>query len=705
MKHLLISLLFGLLVLTTNAQTHTFFKNVILKVDTLEFSLLQNSLQHDGNQQLHFEYDNEDEVCEIFLFTEDSYANTPITLLPSGDFEVLDSLLKTGNGQYRFKIRFKDLNKSEFLKLLFTYSAPEGNQGIAEIPLFASTSTYLRFYPVNDELYIGEEKIFELVSNNTENIQEVLDWNTSGNIDYRLTARFNQIRLHVIPKATGLHTLTFIPKTRKPFISNGNQIKYELDPISYSFSVKQSRLRFLNIDRQEITFNEEIRQQGIEIQMDYQSGIEIEKTYRIENQEAPGGPLIAEIFVKSMLTNNRVLCILRTYNYHRTSQGYLYIKDGDKPRFITNFNITPKTTINKVSVLREGSEWSTNLNVSPGDVVDIRLEGEGLHKALFRWEDVENITPDSSIRNENLMLFKIRVPQGISKRRIELYNHGQPTGFGLNVREFQVARDFDFLKLNYGEKDYTVSSIGGMLIYDKTMRDILIDFDKDIIDSPQKLYGKQYLRFDLKITGRNGELIELQTIENIVVVPGDKSPRAQYYNRRDETTSAISLNKILKRKTFDLEDWAKIEITVQHRKEMYEGAVFKKDIVLYLQKPFTFDIDVSFPAGLLINTFGTSQYQNLGGISMAMIAQFSFADPDRPGKFKPYRVGAGFLALNTFDLSNSNTPRDMGLVVIGTLSPTRRDVKLTFPLYLGGGYKLNEKKWFVLLGPGIRVKL
>ena len=47
----------------------------------------------------------------------------------------------------------------------------------------------------------------------------------------------------------------------------------------------------------------------------------------------------------------------------------------------------------------------------------------------------------------------------------------------------------------------------------------------------------------------------------------------------------------------------------------------------------------------------------------------------------------------------------MSIVVIGSIYPTRKDVKLSFPLYLGGGYMLNKGKWFVLLGPGIRVSL
>ena len=60
--------------------------------------------------------------------------------------------------------------------------------------------------------------------------------------------------------------------------------------------------------------------------------LRMQKTYRLESQEEPGGSLIGEIFTKSSLANNRVLCILRVYNYHRKPDGYLYIKDGDVAR-------------------------------------------------------------------------------------------------------------------------------------------------------------------------------------------------------------------------------------------------------------------------------------------------------------------------------------------------------------------------------------
>jgi hypothetical protein len=49
----------------------------------------------------------------------------------------------------------------------------------------------------------------------------------------------------------------------------------------------------------------------------------------------------------------------------------------------------------------------------------------------------------------------------------------------------------------------------------------------------------------------------------------------------------------------------------------------------------------------------------------------------------------------------------VGLVALASLYPikTKYSSRLSFPLFAGGGYFLSEQKWFLLFGPGIRVRL
>ena len=195
--------------------------------------------------------------------------------------------------------------------------------------------------------------------------------------------------------------------------------------------------------------------------------------------------------------------------------------------------------------MHEGQDWTQNSSVYPGETVNVKIEGEGLNKAKFHWEDVLDITSDTLIRNENQCFFKLKVPMGINKRRISLYNNVTPTSCSLSVKEYQTPRTMDFVLLNYGSGNRILSNLNPTVIQRNTIKDITIGFDNLKIDSDNKLFGKQYLDVDVKILGKRGELIEMKSIKNLVVCPGDNSPRASYYKDKAWTNSKISLNTLL----------------------------------------------------------------------------------------------------------------------------------------------------------------
>jgi hypothetical protein len=710
MKYLVQLALSGMLwiiVCLSPASAQVFFKEIVLKTDTLSFYLSKDQITVQGERHLAFQYFREDEVCEVRLYPHSFDNPGKPSLLPSGDYDIIDSVSNINQEYYRLKVRFNALTKSQFLSFNFSFEkSAQANDFVYQLKLFPYTHTYVKFYPETEDLYIGEEKTFDLVTNNLANIRLNNTWTNGQAIDYRLSQQDGRLKLHLLPGKLGSQPLNLEIQTLKPFIDEKKAIRYKLPLISQSFNVKVSRLAFLNVDMKEVTLDEESQRKGIEIQLDNSRLLALQKTYRIENQEEPGGVLIAEIFTRSHLSNGRVLCWLRLFNTHRKSEGYLYIKDGDAPRFITNFSITPKTTISSVSLLREGSDWSTNLNIRPGETISVKIEGQGLNKANFFFEDLVNVGGDSLIRNENLMVYKLRVPLNITRKKVDLYNNSVRAGISLPVREYETPRPLDFVTINVGDGDRPVSTLNRPVLYDKTIKDMVISFDRNLIDSEKKLYGKQYLSIDIRITGNRGELVELKSLENLVICPGDNSPRFAFYNDPLCRKGSILLNESLSRKTYDLDDWSTMEITIRHDKSKYGGEGFTQKVTVVLKKNYRFDIDVSFPAGLLVKQSGKDGFDNLYGVSLAVIAQFSFYNPEKIARYRPYKIGAGFLAFNAFNLSsNSNIDRDVGVVLLGSLYPTRRDVKLTFPLYLGGGYYLSKGKWFVMIGPGIQLRL
>jgi len=658
--HLLFSLALWIVVGYAPVSAQGVFKEIVLKTDTLSFSLLKDQITVQGERHLAFQYFREEEVCEVRLYPYSFDHPGKPSLMPSGDYDIIDSVANINQEYYRLKVRFNALTRSQFLSFNFSFEkGPQKDDFVYQLKLFPYTHTFVKFYPETDNLYIGEEKTFDLVTNNLANIRLNNTWTNGQAVDYRLIERDGRLKLHLLPTKLGPQNLTLEIQTVKPFVDEKKTVRYKLSPITRNFNVKVSRLAFLNVDTKEVTLDEESQRKGIEVQLDYSRLLAMQKTYRIERQEEPGGVLIAEIFTRSQLSNGRVLCWLRVFNTHRQSEGYLYIKDGDAPRFITNFSITPKTTIASVSLLREGSDWTTNLSIRPGETLSVKIEGQGLHKANFSFEDLVNVGGDSLTRNENLLVYKMRVPLNITRKKVELYN--TRTGIALAVREYETPRPLDFIVLNAGDGDRPVSTLTRPVLYGKTIKDLVISFDRNLIDSEKKLYGKQYVTIDIRITGNRGELVELKSLENLVICPGDNSPRFAYYNDPLCRKGSLLLNEYLSRKTYDLDDWSTIEITFRHDKSKYGGEGFTQKVTIVLKKNYRFDIDVSFPSGLLVKQAGKDGFDNLYGVSLAVVAQFSFYNPEKIARYRPYKIGAGFLAFNAFNLSsNSNIDRDVG---------------------------------------------
>lgn len=674
--------------------------NVKVFIDTMEYSWTEHTLAKNQKKMLAFAYNEENEVAETYLFFDGASGITDISLVPSADFYLVDSML-TFQDYARFKVRFNDLTGTEFLK--FTLQVKRDSLvELVELPLFPYTHTYVELYPGTEELYIGEEKVFELTTNNEQNIQVDNRWSEGLPINYRLTREGSGLFLHLLPNTLGDQSVEVPFGLKKPQMVAGRP-RYDLPPLVHEFKIRSGRLAFLQFDAQEVTPKED-KKEAIEIQLDNNRQLRLGKTYRIEDQEEAGGALIAELYTKARLNNDRMLCLLRPYAFHRKAEGYLYIKDGDNAQFVTNLDITPKTTIHTISIQREGKDWQNSTKVFPGETVNIRLEGEGLHKASFSFPGASNLEFDSLIKNENISLFRIKVPLTINTNNIEIFNHNKSTGKSLNVDEYQKPRAFDFVNLDFGDRQIPLSDIDKPIYYENTLTDLVFDFNRQKIDEGKDLHGKQYLTIKVKISNKKGNLIELYQFDEVVICPGETSPRFVHYDDKYCRGEDINLNNYITKKTSELEEWSRIELEVSHDKTKYGGDGRVKKVQIHLKRDYNFDIDVSFPAGLLILKSGSENFANFGGPSFAMIAQMSFYQPGRIAKYRPYKIGAGFIAIDAFNFSENNDSRDVGLVVIGSLYPTSSDNKLTFPLYAGFGYLMVEKKPFFLIGPGIRVR-
>lgn len=700
---LLLIILFFVSQTVTKAQVmfdDSFLLDARMFVDTMEFSWKEHWVLQQQKKQLAFNYNQENEVAEVFLYFDSRDPITNMSLIPSADFYLMDSVIIFSD-YARMKVRFNQLTDANFLKITLKVSKGEQEQVIT-LPLFPYTDTYMDLYPGTDELYIGEEKVFELTTNNPDNIIANNRWSEGLPINYRVIKEGAKLFLHLLPNELGDQMISIPFQLKKPFFEFG-QPRYQLPLINHSFKVRSGRLAFLQFDRNEVTPNDD-KKEAIEIQIDNNRLLRLGKTYRVEDQEESGGALVAELYTKARLNNDKVLCLLRPYAFHRKSEGYMYIKDGDEARYVTNLDITPKTTIHNIYIQREGKDWQKTTVVYPGESINVKLEGEGLHKANFSFPGASNLEYDSLVKNESLSLFSLKIPLTVNTNNIEIFNHNKPTGKSLKLKEYERPRPFDFINLDFGDRQIVLDDIDKPVYYESTLTDLVFDFNRDKIDEGRDLYGRQYMTIKVKISNKNGNLIELYQFDNLVICPGETSPRFMHYEAKDCKAEDINLNDYISKKTSELEEWSRIELEISHDKVKYGGDGRTKKVRIYLKREYNFDIDVSFPAGLLILKPG-SDFGNFGGPSFAMIAQMSFYQQGRIAKYKPYKIGAGFIAIDAFNFTDSNENRDIGLVVIGSLYPTSSNNKLTFPLYVGGGFLLDAKVPFFLIGPGIRVRL
>ncbi len=687
------------------SHIHNSITDVSLRIEHFDYFYHRDGLSYNNEQHLFFRISRPDPIAEIRVYPAiDQWPIEGLALLPSVDYIMLDSLVFVNNDHYRARVRFIDLYDTSFPSLIFSYKGHEQQLINHEIPLFPYFVTSL--FPDEDviELFQGEEKLIEVAGNNLFNLYLDGQWKTDWPFEYRLDAMGNNLRVRVRAKTTGRHRLTIPLQTISPFVGIDGSLSFYPDPLQLEFNIKPSRLQFINTDKDFIYYDADRRRRE-EVRLDHHPAIQLNRVYRIENRQEEGARLIAEIHTKSFTSDNKVLADLITYDLHRTSNGYLYIKEGNKTLFMTNFNIVSRPEINNIEILRPGDNWTKSRIVYPGEKVEVKIEGEGLLDVDIQFDGCRQ-QPDSIRMSDRALFLTLEVPVDIQRRQIMLFKNREATQHELLVREYELPASFDFIKINYGTGEIAITDniFNKPVFYDETIKDINIIFDRDAIDTADKLFGKQYIEIEVRLLDENNRLVDLQNINNIVVCPGESSVRHAFYRGDDCNSSIINLNQHLLRNTYLLDAFSQIIITIRHKDSKYNSTTQSKRINIILERKHSFDVMISFPAGLLVKQFGQSGIGNLSGISTSVLAELSFYDKNRPGRKKPYKFGAGFIALNAFNFSeNPNIQRDIGLVLIATIEPVRSSAKFSVPIYFGTGYLLIEQDLFAIFGPGVRL--
>ncbi len=743
-------LIFLLLFSWSVSGRQTFFQSVTIQTDDSTTFDSQNHWITYGNiSGIVFVTPDFSPIIQVSISFQEKYNNIPMEVLESPDFIVLDSVANDTT-EMSFRLQIKKISS-----LIRVYFRIIESKEILCLNLLPTIAPAISFNPANHEIYLGETKTYQLTANQIDYFSITPEWVEQGEIKYRLSKDGQNINVHIWSNTAGKQRVTLKLKTQYPYYQDSlHRLNYDITLPPVDFDVKKVRLPFINCDKQEITFDDKIKREGAILVIDAIPGIQVGQTYRIEAQEAPGGRRIGELFIKESVYNDKMICLLYPEVLHRITNGYLYLKLNDVALFIVNMDITPQFTIQSLSVMRDGKNWINSNEVYPGENIMVKVQGLSLYKGNLKWEGVDNVVSDTLETSETVRFFKISIPITITTNKIELINFGVNTGQALVVKESQRPRQLDFVNVNFSGKDSPMDKISNQTyILRKAISDVTFTFNTKLIDQNNVFYGKQYLNFDIKYYNPEGRLMEYKTLENVLICPYEKSTRGAFYKDPAEQNTPISLNSLFTTKANNLDDYSRVSVKISHNSEKYSAPPKVKQLDLVLQRPWRFDIDISFPVGMLLQNLGTSQTDrdkidrvrmeqsnwdkslalgkitdnpdlateslpyvprpseppkakitdNVGAIAIAVIAQFSFPEARRVGKEYPWRIGAGFIVVNALNFTSELLP-DLAGVVVGSIYLLPHDKVFNIPIHVGFGYKINDKVPFFMLTPGISLR-
>ncbi|MFI5221697.1 MAG: hypothetical protein ACHQK8_05185 [Bacteroidia bacterium] len=671
-----------------------------IKSDSMEFTDQSNKINLGSDSYIYFIANDQQPVLTIQLRLNQLRSNEQLFFLPNDNYAILDSLKQVTPGIFSGKVRLNDL--LSFPKPVLSVGQGSTNYTFKLLPVIIPVAN-AEFTTI--DAFQEEQKTIEIPVSNGFNIKTDNSVLPGKEFDYKLTSFLNYLVVTFKPHLTGTHQLEIPLKSVIPVIDNKGNITNNLQELLFKVNVKSFKLSYINFDRNTIFYSYESKGSQ-QILVDHNPLFEQNKTYRIEDQQTPGGNLVAELYVESIVENNKkIICRIKPFTFHKIQDGYLYIKDAEKNRFICNINISEKPKIEKVFVRKNGGDWNETLTVHPGEQIEIRIQGKGLDLGKIQFDGITDAKGDSVKSSDEVLYYHMFIPVSISNKHVSIFLDRKETVHQLQVKEFKKPSPFDFVSVNYGQNDITITDekLNKPVFYDGIIKDINLRFDPNKIDSKAKLQGKQYFSLEIRLLNKDNDLIEIETIENLVVCPGEQSPRNGHYDETDCNEPVINVNDYLDHKTYNLPAFTQIVIRISHDENKYDDTKgYKKKIRLILVRKYNYDLQLSFPTGLLVKDFGEGGgINNLSGISAAVLFNITPYEEKNPGKLKPYSLGAGFLALNALNLSTTAST-DLGIVIMGTVQPFRKNAKFSVPIYLGYGYFVKSGRFFEILGPGLQ---
>ena len=220
------NIIFILLLILTNlflSAQISYLDKIELLTDTASYNSRYNHVLTNGLKKTYFYYSSDKTEIEVRFFPKNR--NNRFELIPSHDYDIVDSLLDM-NTYWRVKLKFKNLTQTELLRLSveIEHDSVLSYEDIYLQPLSKTTAS---IYPSDNQLFIGEEKVYEVNSNNSQNLNVSREWISTENFDYRYSVVNEKVFLHVVPQKLGSQMLTAELSSYKPSLDNRGKLNYQ----------------------------------------------------------------------------------------------------------------------------------------------------------------------------------------------------------------------------------------------------------------------------------------------------------------------------------------------------------------------------------------------------------------------------------------------------------------------------------------------
>jgi len=680
-------------------------REIEVRMDTTVYRWENNQVMVNGRPQLLFEYVEENVVAELMLYPRRPYAVRSLELLSAPDWIILDSLLEIEQRYYRTRVKFEKLSQLSPPALQIRLVRYNGDTINTVVPLFHVARTTATIPPGEHVLYIGEEKVFPLQSSLPRNIKPEATWQKRAGYAYRITTGSSGPQLHLIPLRYGTQNLRIPFQTYRPEADSTGHLRYQQVIEPFDITVKRGQVQFLPLSTERVLLPREERFTEQQVSFDRQVSLNLDKPYRLETRERGGGPLIGELYIQEIRRDAQMVATLRVYNYHRRSEGPLYLKSQDEPVFLTNFDILPPSRIEYVEVRKANGDWSRDLRLQPGDRFDLRILGESLLLSDYALEGLpaqEGV--DSTMQGQRIVWTGLQVPLDLKRRRLPLTREGRDTDYAIEIEEYQRPRDLDFVNVRIGPDSVSLDQVPRPVFITRRNRDVLFSFSRDSIDQGGDLYGPQYLVIEAEVWDKENRLIEKKRVKELCLCPGEQSPRQGAYLEEDCFEGRVSINDLLGTPVYELPAWAQIRIAVRHQREPYQQGGQQLRFKVIVEKKVELGLEFSTPVGVVMKRFGTPGSETLNTVNFAAMLQIGLYEDHAINQLQPIQLGVGLMAVDVFPF-NGEARRDLVLGSFLTFYPIDVKQRWNVPLYLGGGYLLNTQKAFFFLGPGLSIRL